>query len=198
MNKVDEIFQPLEQRGQAGYFGEPVSQLEHALQCADFATHEGASNELIAAALLHDVGHLLHEQGENIADQDIDTAHEELGQSWLASHFEPAVTRPIALHVAAKRYLCATDNSYLVQLSPASLQSLRLQGGPMNAEEIARFESDKFAGDAVRLRRWDDLAKIPGKDVPPLDHYRIVLETVLKSPRNTRSAETLDGTMDVS
>ncbi len=152
-----------ETRGQSGYFGEPVSQLEHALQCAHWATEERASNELIADALLHDVGHLLHDQGDNIAGQGVDTAHEELGQSWLSRYFGPAVTRPIALHVAAKRYLCATNESYLAQVSPASLQSLELQGGPMNAEEIAKFESDEFAKDAVRLRRWDDLAKIQGK-----------------------------------
>lgn len=187
MNKVDEIFQLLAERGQASYFGEAVSQLEHALQCACFATDERATNELIAAALLHDVGHLLHQQGENAADESIDTAHEELGQSWLSTHFRPAVTRPIALHVAAKRYLCATDNSYLAQLSSASLQSLQLQGGPMNAGEIATFESDEFAGDAVRLRRWDDLAKIRGKKVPPLAHYRTVLESVLKPQSSTAS-----------
>jgi len=181
MNEVEEIFQLLETRGQSGYFGEPVSQLEHALQCAHFATEERASNELIAAALLHDVGHLLHDQGDNIADQGVDTEHEELGESWLLRYFGPAVTRPMALHVAAKRYLCATDESYVAQLSPASLQSLRLQGGPMNAEEIAGVESDEFAKDAVRLRRWDDLAKIKGKNVPPLGHYRIVLESVLRS-----------------
>jgi [1-hydroxy-2-(trimethylamino)ethyl]phosphonate dioxygenase len=180
MNKVEEIFELLETRGQSSYFGEPVSQLEHALQCAHFATEEGATRELIAAALLHDVGHLLHEHDENIADLGVDTAHEALGQSWLSECFGPAVTHPIALHVAAKRYLCATDKSYADQLTPASLDSLRLQGGLMNAEEIAEFEADEFASDALRLRRWDDLAKIQGKSVPPLAHYRIVLESVLK------------------
>jgi [1-hydroxy-2-(trimethylamino)ethyl]phosphonate dioxygenase len=187
VNKIEEILQLLAERGQASYFGEPVSQLEHALQCASFAADERASNELIAAALLHDVGHLLHEQGKNAADEGIDTAHEELGQSWLSAHFTPAVTRPIALHVAAKRYLCATDSSYLAQLSPASLQSLQLQGGPMTAKEIASFEADEFARDAVRLRRWDDLAKIRGKNVPPLAHYRTVLESVLKSASSAAS-----------
>ena len=180
MNKVEQIFQLLKKRGQSSYFGEPVSQLEHALQCARLATEEGASNELVAAALLHDVGHLLHESGEDIGDQGVDSVHEELGHAWLARYFGPAVTRPIALHVAAKRYLCATAKSYAVQLSPASLQSLRLQGGPMNVEEIAKFESDEFAKDAVCLRRWDDLAKIKGKNVPPLSDYRTVLESLLK------------------
>jgi [1-hydroxy-2-(trimethylamino)ethyl]phosphonate dioxygenase len=181
MNTIDEIFQLLEERAQASYFGEPVSQLEHALQCAYFALAEDAGNELIAAALLHDVGHLLHGQEEEIADRGIDAAHEDLAQSWLSRYFGPAVTRPIALHVAAKRYLCATDNSYLARLSPASLKSLQLQGGVMSAPEVANFESDEFAGDALRLRRWDDLARIEGKCVPSLSHYRGVLESVLKS-----------------
>ena len=180
MNNVEQILQLLERRGQSSYFGEPVSQLEHALQCAHFATEEGASNELVAAALLHDVGHLLHENGEDIGYQGVDTVHEELGRAWLARYFGPAVTRPIALHVAAKRYLCAADKSYAVRLSPASLQSLQLQGGPMNVEQIATFESDEFAKDAVCLRRWDDLAKIKGKNVPPLGDYRTVLEALLK------------------
>jgi [1-hydroxy-2-(trimethylamino)ethyl]phosphonate dioxygenase len=181
MDAIDEIFQLLEERGHGSYFGEPVSQLEHALQCAQFALEEHASNELVAAALLHDVGHLLHEERENIADSGVDTAHEELGQAWLARFFSEEVTRPIALHVAAKRYLCATDKSYLAQLSPASLQSLQLQGGPMSGAEIDDFEAGKFANEAVRLRRWDDLAKIEGKNVPPLSHYRAVLESVLNS-----------------
>jgi [1-hydroxy-2-(trimethylamino)ethyl]phosphonate dioxygenase len=180
MKTIDEIFHLLETRGKSSYFGEPVSQLEHALQCAYFATEEGATGELIAAALLHDVGHLLHEQDENIADQGIDTAHETLGPSWLSKYFGPAVTRPIALHVVAKRYLCATDRSYIHQLSPASLESLKLQGGPMSPREATEFESDEFASDALRLRRWDDLAKIQGKSVPPLAHYRMVLQSVLR------------------
>jgi [1-hydroxy-2-(trimethylamino)ethyl]phosphonate dioxygenase len=181
MNTIDQIFLLLEGCGQGSYFGEPVSQLEHALQCAHFALEEQASNELVVAALLHDVGHLLHEKGENIADRGVDAAHENLGQSWLSRYFGPAVTRPIALHVAAKRYLCATDESYLDRLSPASLTSLQLQGGVMSAREVANFESDAFAGDAVRLRRWDELAKTEGKHVPPLSHYRAVLESVLRS-----------------
>jgi [1-hydroxy-2-(trimethylamino)ethyl]phosphonate dioxygenase len=180
MNTIDEIFRLLEERGQGSYFGEPVSQLEHALQCADFARQEQGSNELVVAALLHDVGHLLHEQGEDIADRDIDAAHENLGQWWLSRYFGRAVTRPIALHVAAKRYLCTTDESYLARLSPVSQKSLRLQGGVMSAGEVANFESDEFARDAVRLRRWDDLAKMQGKNVPSLRQYRGALESVWK------------------
>jgi len=178
MNTVDEIFRLLEQRGHGSYFGEPISQLEHALQCAHLAEREGADNELIAAALLHDVGHLLHNDGEDVADRGTDTEHEHQGQAWLSTQFGPAVTHPIALHVAAKRYLCATDPSYLGKLSAASVQSLELQGGAMEADEVADFKANEFADDAVRLRRWDDLAKEERLDVPPLEHYRSILEAV--------------------
>lgn len=179
MNTVDEIFHLLEERGQGSYFGEPVSQLQHALQCANYAVNEQARPELVAAALLHDIGHLLHDEGEDIADRGGDTEHEHLGQEWLSAHFAPAVTYPIAMHVAAKRYLCATDPAYLGKLSSASVQSLELQGGAMSAAEVADFESNEFAEDAVRLRRWDDLAKIEGAQVPPLNHYRSILESVI-------------------
>lgn len=179
MSTVAEILQLLERRGHESYFGEPVSQLEHALQCAHLAVQEGASKELIAAALLHDVGHLLHDEGEAAADQGIDAVHENLGESWLSQYFGPGVTRPVAMHVAAKRYLCAVDKSYFAGLSPASLKSLQLQGGAMSAQEVADFEANEFAGDAVRLRRWDDLAKIPGARVLPLSDYSQVLQSLL-------------------
>lgn len=185
MNVVDEIFQLLEERGQASYFGEPVSQLEHALQCGHFAVEEHASNELTVAALLHDVGHLLRDEGHDSEDQGVHAVHQELGRQWLSKYFGPVVTRPIALHVGAKRYLCATDQSYLARLSPASLRSLRTQGGPMTAEQVASFESEEFAKDAIRLRRWDDLAKIQRKSVPRLLFYRTTLESVLASSLRT-------------
>lgn len=180
MRTIDDIFELLEERGQASYFGEPVSQLEHALQCAQLAVSERASQELIAAALLHDLGHLLHEQGEHVADCAINTEHENLAESWLAKSFPASVTQPIALHVAAKRYLCASDPGYLAGLSKASLQSLELQGGAMTAQQAAQFEQMPFAPDAVRLRRWDDLAKKQGAHAAPLSAYRELLEQVLQ------------------
>lgn len=179
MKRVAEIVQLLEQHGDESYFGEPVSQLEHALQCAHLAVQERASNALIAAALLHDVGHLLHHEGEAAADRGINAVHENLGESWLSQYFGPGVTRPVAMHVAAKRYLCAVDKSYLAGLSPASLKSLQLQGGEMSAREVAEFEANEFASDAVRLRRWDDLAKIPGARVPPVGDYTELLQSLL-------------------
>ncbi len=179
MNVVDEICELFATKGHAAYIGEPVSQLEHALQSAHHAEQSGASDELIVAALLHDIGHLVHKLPDDCADQGIDDRHEALGQAWLKKHFGPAVTEPIRLHVAAKRYLCATDADYHDQLSPASRQSLALQGGPFGNDETRDFESNPHFKDAVALRRWDDLAKVPELDVPPLDHYRPTLERAL-------------------
>jgi phosphonate degradation associated HDIG domain protein len=166
--------------GSAAYFGEAVSQTEHALQSAHLAVCEGASDTLIIAALLHDIGHLLHTQPEDSADQGIDTAHERIGAEWLAARFGPAVAEPGRLHVAAKRYLCATNPEYLRGLSPASVQSLALQGGPFNEAEQEAFERLPYSQEALRLRTWDDTAKVPGLVVPDIDHYRYLLEAVAK------------------
>ena len=121
---------------------------------------------------MHDIGHLIHKLPEDAADHGIDTRHEQLGQAWLARYFGPDVTEPIRLHVPAKRYLCATDADYLGQLSPASLHSLKLQGGPLDEAGRKEFEQNPHYREAVALRRWDDLAKIPGMQVAGLDHYR--------------------------
>ncbi|REK17755.1 MAG: HD domain-containing protein [Planctomycetota bacterium] len=179
MTVVDEVCELFARRGHEAYVGEPVSQLEHGLQAAHLAEQEGASDALVVAALLHDIGHLLHKLPEDAADHGIDTRHEAIGRAWLARYCGPEVTEPIRLHVPAKRYLCATDPQYLAGLSPASTQSLRLQGGPFTAEEKAEFERNPYYRDAVTLRRWDDLAKIPNLSVPELEHYRPRLEQVL-------------------
>ena len=179
MTAVDELFTLFSTRGHAAYVGEPVSQLEHALQAAYHAEQASASDALVVAALLHDVGHLVHKLPEDAADQGIDTRHEKLGQAWLARHCGPEVTEPVRLHVAAKRYLCATDATYLEQLSPASVQSLKLQGGPFGTAEMREFEANPWYRDSVALRRWDDLAKVPGMQVPSLDHYRARLAAVM-------------------
>ncbi len=176
MNVVDEICQLFATRGHAAYVGEPVSQLEHALQAAWHAEQEGADDALVVAALVHDVGHLLTKAPEDAADHGIDTRHEALGERWLARSFGPEVTEPVRLHVPAKRYLCTTDAAYQAQLSPASLQSLALQGGPLTGDEVRQFEAQPHFRGAVRLRRWDDLAKVPGMEVPPIEHYRARLE----------------------
>ena len=115
------------------------------------------------------------------ADHGIDTRHEHLGCAWLARYFPPEVTEPIRLHVPAKRYLCATDPKYIADLSPASQQSLRLQGGPFAAAEVKQFESHPHFRAAVELRRWDELAKVPGLEVAGLDHYRERLGRTMRS-----------------
>jgi phosphonate degradation associated HDIG domain protein len=186
MNVVDEICDLFATRGDAAYVGEPVSQLEHALQAAYHAEQAGASDALIVAALLHDVGHLIHKLPEDAADHGIDTRHEKLGQAWLAQYCGPEVTEPVRLHVAAKRYLCATDQAYLRQLSAASRHSLQLQGGPFTPAEIAEFQRNPWYHDAVALRQWDDLAKVPALHVPPLGHYRARLAKILE-PRRDKS-----------
>jgi len=172
MTIVDTIIELFDKRGAAAYHGEAVSQAEHALQAAELAEREGAPDHLVVAALLHDVGHLLDGQDEDLADRGVDGRHEEAGCAWLARHFGPEVTEPIRLHVAAKRYLCAVSPSYVERLSPASRLSLSLQGGAMSAQECAAFESNQAHRDALRLRHFDDTAKVPGLEVAGLDHYR--------------------------
>ncbi len=170
MSVLDEIQAAFARRGGETY-GEGVSQLEHALQCALCAERDGASPALIAATLLHDIGHLIHDLPQDIADHGIDAQHESLGSAWLSRHFGPEVTEPVRLHVAAKRYLATTEPGYFDLLSPASVQSLTLQGGLLSAEESARFAAQPFAEDAIRLRRWDDEGKIVGMATPGLDQF---------------------------
>jgi gamma-butyrobetaine dioxygenase len=173
------IFEIFEAKGGDAYFGEPVSQLEHALQAAYHAERESAPPWLVVAALLHDIGHLLHDLPEHIADLGVDARHEDVGHAWLAQYFGPEITAPVRMHVDAKRYLCATDPEYLGLLSPASVQSLQLQGGPFGEADARAFEQRPFAREAARLRRWDDLAKVPGMQVPGLEHYRAMIEASL-------------------
>jgi phosphonate degradation associated HDIG domain protein len=172
ISSVDEVFAVLATGGGEGYFGEPVTVLEHCLQAAWFVERKGAEGTLVAAALLHDLGHLLHHEGEDVAARGLDTRHEELGAVALAEHVPAAVLDPIHLHVAAKRYLCHADPRYLAQLSPASVESLALQGGPMTAEEAEAFLALPHAREAVTLRHADDAAKVPGLEVPALEAYR--------------------------
>jgi phosphonate degradation associated HDIG domain protein len=159
------------QRGQAQYGGEAVSQLEHSLQCATLAEEAGQSAEMIAACLFHDLGHLIHHLGENVAQHGIDDRHEYRAIPVLEKLFPGAVTVPIQLHVAAKRYLCAVDGDYWDSLSPASKRSLELQGGAFSPVAAANFIQQPHAEQAVQLRRWDDLAKVPNLPTPDLEHF---------------------------
>jgi [1-hydroxy-2-(trimethylamino)ethyl]phosphonate dioxygenase len=177
---VDRIVAKLEGPEADRHYGEGVSEREHALQAAACARAEGASSALIAAALLHDIGHLLHGLDEDIAEKGVDAKHEAVGAAFLAKHFVEDVVGPVALHVDAKRYLVGTEPGYAGKLSPASVLSLKLQGGPMGAEEAAAFAAKKHAAAALRVRRWDEEAKIVGLEVPPVSSYRDALIASLR------------------
>ena len=170
MTAMNEIRAAFERRGQETY-GEGISQLEHALQCAAFAERDGAGAALVTATLLHDIGHLLHDLPADVADSGVDTQHEASGSAWLSRRFGPEVTEPVRMHVAAKRYLATMEPGYFDRLSDASKLSLRLQGGPMTATQAATFAAESFFADAIRLRRWDEEGKIVGYHGPVLDHF---------------------------
>ncbi|PZW48646.1 phosphonate degradation associated HDIG domain protein [Humitalea rosea] len=168
---VAEIGAMMEGRADGRYGLHDVTQRQHALQAAWQAEREGEPDALVAAALLHDIGHLVHDLGENPAEDGVDDKHEEYGHAWLARAFPPEVTEPVRLHVAAKRFLCATEPGYFDKLAPDSVLSLSLQGGPMSAEEVAAFRALPQAEAAVRLRRYDEEAKIAGLETPPVAHF---------------------------
>lgn len=172
---IDAIFEAFDRHGALNY-GERVSQLEHMLQSAELAIADGASDALVAAALLHDIGHFDVPEPEDAENLQADMAHEVVAARSLATLFGPDVWRPVALHVAAKRYLCATEDGYEAGLSPASLGSLKVQGGTFTREQADRFERLPYAQDAIRLRRYDDGAKRAGWKSPPLSTYRSMLE----------------------
>jgi [1-hydroxy-2-(trimethylamino)ethyl]phosphonate dioxygenase len=176
LSSVDEVFALLVSGGGAAYFGERVTVLEHSLQAAWFVRREG-DDALTAAALLHDLGHLLHSEGEDAATRGLDTQHEELGVAALGAHLPASVLDPIRLHVAAKRYLCFAEPDYLAALSPSSIESLVLQGGTMNAKEADAFLALPHARQALMLRRADDAAKIQGLKVSHLETYRELVES---------------------
>ena len=157
--------------GSTQYSGEPVTQTEHALQTAFFAEQAGADDELVTAALLHDLGHLLHDRGDTPTLRGVDDLHQFCVLPFLRGLFSERVLDAIAWHVDAKRYLCATRPAYEAALSPDSRRSLALQGGVFSAEETAVFLARTHAKDAVALRLWDDQAKTEGLTTPALAHY---------------------------
>jgi phosphonate degradation associated HDIG domain protein len=179
------------EQGEGEYLGEAVTQAEHMFQAAARAQQSGASNALIAAALLHDVGHLFEGDtageisGRGLMDAGTDNRHSHTGADWLAAAgFPEPVTEPVRLHVAAKRYLCAVEPGYFDQLSEASVYTLSVQGGPMSQDEAAEFARGSYARDAVTLRRWDEAAKDPDADVPGFDHYRALLADLVSDVSN--------------
>jgi gamma-butyrobetaine dioxygenase len=157
-------------------YGEGVTMLEHALQTAALATHEGAGDALVIAALLHDIGHFLQPTDDSYGYH----RHDQSGGQWLARYFAPAVSEPVRLHVAAKRYLCATEPGYHARLSPASVYTLAKQGGPMSADEAKAFAANPHADAAARLRRWDDGGKVEGLHVREFADYRTKIGALLR------------------
>jgi [1-hydroxy-2-(trimethylamino)ethyl]phosphonate dioxygenase len=172
-----------ERRGAEEYLGEPVTIVEHMLQSAWFAEQDGASDELVAAALLHDVGHFTSEFGAYSPDDVEDKHHDEAGAELLARFFPSVVTECVRLHVAAKRYLCATDSSYDAKLSAASRHTLALQGGPMSGAEIATFRANPFYREAVRVRLWDEAGKVQGMRTRNFKDYEPLLQRVVDRGR---------------
>jgi predicted HD phosphohydrolase len=179
MSIIDEIFENM-QRNEHVEYGEQVTIVAHSLQTAVFAESDGADDLMIAAAFLHDYGHFVHDLGEDIADKGIDAIHEELGAAALQAYFVPEVIEPMRLHVAAKRYLVATDAAYVKNVSPASMLSLKVQGGPFNKKEVGEFEANPYYKRALQLRLYDEAGKIPDMEVPDYEYYRPFLEKALQ------------------
>ena len=180
---LENLFALYDEKGAQPYDSdlESVTQREHALQTAYLAEASGAVPALIAAALFHDIGHILDEEARTHLSEGRDDHHETIGASHLEKLFGPAVAAPVRLHVAAKRYLCAIDEDYYSHLSDGSRYTLGLQGGPMNEFEVTRFEDQPFYAEAVKLRQWDDLAKEPGRVVPGFAHYAERLDILLRT-----------------
>jgi gamma-butyrobetaine dioxygenase len=188
MTAVEVIGELFAGPGARDYLGEPVTIGEHLLQAGALAETAGAEGPLVAAALLHDIGHLRGEKereplgGPGGSSPPVSTAarHGEAGARWLSQWFGEAVTEPVRLHVAAKRYLCAVDAGYFGLLSAESVRTLSLQGGPMSAAEVAAFEALPRARDAVAVRRWDDQAKDPAVTPPRFAHFAPLLEALVR------------------
>jgi predicted HD phosphohydrolase len=193
---IPEIVQLLNSRATTWYGQESVSQLEHALQCADLAEKADETPETVVAALLHDLGHMLSPHRSSAVTDEVpadalstdevpadtmptkDDLHQFVALPFLRSLFPDAVLEPIKLHVDAKRYLCAVDAGYWADLSPASKHSLELQGGTFDEQQVAAFEALPYYAEAVRLRRYDDLAKVPGHQTPDLAHFEKLMSQV--------------------
>ena len=179
---VAAIMRLFSEKGDSEYGGESVNQREHALQAAACALRDGADDPLVVAALLHDLGHMLEDLGQTPTLAGIDDLHQYRILPFLRGVFSDAVLAPIALHVDAKRYLCATDAGYFSTLSADSVRSLQLQGGVFDVEQAAAFIDRPHAVDAVRLRRWDDRAKTAGMTTPDFAHFARYFDQCLVAP----------------
>lgn len=168
-----------DKRGPESYLGENVSMADHMEQSAACAVKDGAKDSLVLAALLHDIGHFVSDFPLDALEKGTDNLHENAGATLLEKFFPPSVSEPVRLHVAAKRYLCAVEPSYYDRLSAASVNSLNLQGGAMSAEEVALFEQNKYKGDAVKLRYYDDDGKVVNLCIKPFNEYEKMLKGLL-------------------
>jgi gamma-butyrobetaine dioxygenase len=177
----DELEGLFASQGAQEYLGEEVSVATHMLQAASRARELGAAPPLVVAALLHDVGHFTGLRTGAELMSGTDNHHDEQAAAYLSQFFGPEVTEPVRLHVAAKRYLCAVEPEYAEQLSSASVYTLSLQGGPMSAEEVAAFEANPYAADAVLLRRCDDTGKDARGETPTFAQFRETITAVLSS-----------------
>ncbi len=175
---LTDIFELYDREGYNTY-GEGINQIEHGVQCAELAKRQGASDEMVTAALLHDIGHLL-------AATDIaygNYKHDAVGADYLAHHFNDSVSEPVRLHAQAKRYLCTVEEGYLQSLSEASLDSLHHQGGLMSDDEAQAFLQRPFADQAIQLRRWDDEGKVEELSSGSVRDYRDQVEAALNEKR---------------
>lgn len=177
---VAHIVERFRSRGDEAYLGEPVSMSQHMIQSALEAQAAGAEPAAVAAALLHDIGHLVHELGDDAAQRGIDARHEDLGAAWLSEWFGPEVTDPVRLHVAAKRYLCTVESDYFARLSPASVETYHLQGGPLSPDEVTAFEAEPYWREAVAVRRWDDTGKDADRPTPPIEEFTELLASLAR------------------
>jgi phosphonate degradation associated HDIG domain protein len=184
---VDFIADIFARRGAESYLGEQVSMSQHMLQAAQLAEEAGASETIIVAALLHDIGHYTNEFPDDALAQGTDNLHEEAGAQVLAPFFPKAVTDCIRCHVAAKRYLCATDPGYFGRLSEASVHTLNLQGGPMTSAEVADFRNEPNLDAIVQVRIWDDMGKDPARRTPDFSHYAPMIQRVVAAHQGTHS-----------
>ena len=177
---VAELERLFTEEGAEEYFGEAVTQAAHMLQAAAFAESAGAPDALVAAALLHDVGHFTSAVSGRELMEGTDNRHSHSGADWLSAWFPESVTEPVRLHVAAKRYLCAVEPGYFDLLSEASVHTLNVQGGPMGPQEAERFAAEPYAQQAIALRRWDEAAKEPDAVVPGFDHFCDLLARLVR------------------